>query len=536
MKRSRKSGRVSWAPALNLCQVRLFLSEDCPSEVGGQVLDHLQKNVLRLLPISSSKDSNDLPPGFQGTRVLNPYIKELSNIHRVQWKCPPSFVVNYDWRVTVGEESQESEAQKLREMRVLEAVYPRPSSVPPSPAVSLDVEEEIYDDSLTPIIPLIPVEEEEAAEMPAALTEPLKNPTTSLSQALPSALLSSGIVNSSNCNTTALNPPANQNPELGRLPDPGTHPITSASAAVTAIMKSKEQGGCIDTDLLVKFFGGPKMVDKLISGNQTPPVTSRPVSSSRSPLCAKPAMVSAPSPANGISQHLPSEELPWSNPVGQIPITGPKPAVHFPSMAYNGSLHYQLSQAQTTTSRTSVHQDGVPATGLEVASPIPVPIQDPARASSAKTPQISYFTDNHPSPMFDLVNSTLVKQPKQPIGAPQAGMKTNLVKDVSYIKNLIKEHGTVKKEMKDRSLFHGGNHYYNHYRNPESTQNSRNRELKPKFQKPCMYFKTPKGCRNGSDCHFQHDMSFQFQAGSGDPELQVAKRMRFSGEITAGRT
>ncbi|KAJ6288310.1 hypothetical protein OIU76_024322 [Salix suchowensis] len=133
--------------------------------------------------------------------------------------------------------------------------------------------------------------------------------------------------------------------------------------------------------------------------------------------------------------------------------------------------------------------------------------------------------------MFDLV-----KQPKQPISVPQAGMKTNLVKDVSYIKNLIKEHGTVKKEMKDRSLFHGGNHYYNHYRNPESTQNSRNRELKPKFQKPCMYFKTPKGCRNGSDCHFQHDMSFQLQAGSGDPELQVAKRMRFSGEITAGRT
>uniref|UniRef100_A0A6N2LKY4 Uncharacterized protein n=1 Tax=Salix viminalis TaxID=40686 RepID=A0A6N2LKY4_SALVM len=213
MKRSRKSGRVSWAPALNLCQVRLFLSEDCPSEVGGQVLDHLQKNVLRLLPISSSKDSNDLPPGFQGTRVLNPYIKELSNIHRVQWKCPPNFVVNYDWRVTARRRKPGVRGSKTEGNEI----YPRPSSVPPSPAVSLDVEEEIYDDSLTPIIPLIPVEEEEAAEMPAALTEPLKNPTTSLSQALPSALLSSGIVNSSNCNTTALNPPANQNPEPWKI-------------------------------------------------------------------------------------------------------------------------------------------------------------------------------------------------------------------------------------------------------------------------------------------------------------------------------
>lgn len=557
MKRSRKSNRVSWAPGLYLCQVRLFLSEDCPSEVGGQVRDLLQKNASRLLPISSSKDSNDLPPGFEGTHFLNPCIKELSCIPRVQWKCPPNFVVNYNWHVTDGEESQESEAQKLREMRVLEAVYPRPSSVPPSPAVSLDVEEENYDDSLTPIIPLIPVEEEEAAEMPPALTEPLKNPTTSLSPALPPVLLSSGILNSSKCNTPALNPPASQKPELGRLPDPGTHPITAASAAVTAIMKSKEQGGLIDTDLLVKIFRDPKMVDKLISGNQTPPVTSRPVSSSRSPLYAKPAMVSAPAPANGNLQHLPSEELPWSKPTGQIPIPCPKPAVHFPSMPYDGSLHHQLSQVQTTVTRTSMHQDAVPATGLGV----PVPIQEPGKVSAprppvghlfsasnsmqttpslvpteSKTPQISYFKDIHPNPMFDLVKSTLVKKPKQPISVPQAGKKTNLVKDVNYIKNLIKEHGTAKKEMKDRNLFYNGSHYYNHTQNPESIQNSKNRELKPKFQKPCMYFRTPKGCRNGSDCHFQHDMSFQFQTGSGDSKLQVAKRMKFSGEITAGRT
>jgi len=33
--------------------------------------------------------------------------------------------------VTAGEESQESQAQKLREMRALEAFYPRPSAVPP---------------------------------------------------------------------------------------------------------------------------------------------------------------------------------------------------------------------------------------------------------------------------------------------------------------------------------------------------------------------------------------------------------------------
>lgn len=35
-----------------------------------------------------------------------------------------------DWHVVAGEESQEARIQKLRELNVLEAVYPRPSAVP----------------------------------------------------------------------------------------------------------------------------------------------------------------------------------------------------------------------------------------------------------------------------------------------------------------------------------------------------------------------------------------------------------------------
>lgn len=38
--------------------------------------------------------------------------------------------VNPTWRVAVGEESTEVEDQPQREMRVLEAIYPRISSIP----------------------------------------------------------------------------------------------------------------------------------------------------------------------------------------------------------------------------------------------------------------------------------------------------------------------------------------------------------------------------------------------------------------------
>lgn len=50
--------------------------------------------------------------------------------------CIPSplvlqFVVNSEWQVVAGEESKETEAQNQREMRVLEAIYPRLSAIPP---------------------------------------------------------------------------------------------------------------------------------------------------------------------------------------------------------------------------------------------------------------------------------------------------------------------------------------------------------------------------------------------------------------------
>lgn len=39
--------------------------------------------------------------------------------------------MNPNWRVGAGEESEEVESQKFREMRLLEAVYPRASAIPP---------------------------------------------------------------------------------------------------------------------------------------------------------------------------------------------------------------------------------------------------------------------------------------------------------------------------------------------------------------------------------------------------------------------
>lgn len=39
-------------------------------------------------------------------------------------------VLNLAWQVVAGEESKEVESENQRELRVLEAVYPRPSAIP----------------------------------------------------------------------------------------------------------------------------------------------------------------------------------------------------------------------------------------------------------------------------------------------------------------------------------------------------------------------------------------------------------------------
>lgn len=39
--------------------------------------------------------------------------------------------MDYEWHVAFGEESEEKVSQKHREMRVVEAVYPHLSAIPP---------------------------------------------------------------------------------------------------------------------------------------------------------------------------------------------------------------------------------------------------------------------------------------------------------------------------------------------------------------------------------------------------------------------
>lgn len=68
--------------------MKLFLADDCPSKIGAQVPDCLQKKTLGILQHSNHIESDDLPPGFEGSHYLNLLEEELSCNPMIEWKCP----------------------------------------------------------------------------------------------------------------------------------------------------------------------------------------------------------------------------------------------------------------------------------------------------------------------------------------------------------------------------------------------------------------------------------------------------------------
>lgn len=255
-KRKERSRRVTWAEDANLCQVKLFLPDECPSQVGVVSDNRLQLKTSHMMH-QNAVELDEVPPGFEANRFSNS-LKKILPVAQVKWSCPQNFVLNQNLQVAAGEESEERVVQPEREHRTLEAIYPRLSSIPPSPSVSMDVEERDYDDRLTPVVPIIPIEEEDAMD----LTDNVKLLATALK-----ASKSVGLFVSETSAQADFPPPARpcveSKPFLGTLAGVGADAAAAASAAFTALTKAKELGSMVDTDLLISILSDPKMIELL---------------------------------------------------------------------------------------------------------------------------------------------------------------------------------------------------------------------------------------------------------------------------------
>ena len=294
----------------------------------------------------------------------------------------------------------------------------------------MDVEDSNYMDGQAPLIPITPIEDEDAAA--EALSDSLEPFDTSQSPELPPGILK----NSNSATSTQF--------ARGLTSD-----VAAASVALTNIVKSNEHGKLIDHELLNNILSNPEVIEKLVRD------------------------YGATNNSQYV-QNVGSSCAVFSNP--PIPINQGETAT--PS-----SIPFSATSSYT------------PSSGGQVA-----PVS----------------TQWHPRPA---ASSSITSSP---VEVPAA-------KDVNYYKSLIQQHGGEKQETLPYS---SKRQIHQPVTNYEPTYNQRAKVSKPKIMKPCIFFNSSRGCRNGANCAYQHDASFQ-PRGNTVPGIQSSKRMKMDHEISS---
>lgn len=436
-KKQRK--KLSWAPDLSLRQVRMFLSEDPPSQFryGGQ--DHLQAKSSWLWHATEMGSDDSLPPGFEIPPQATKKSKiDVSQIPLIKWKSPPKFQLNPEWLVVAGGESEEVAIQNQRLRGVLEAIYPRASSIPPDPAVLSGGETSLFDDFDVPLIPITAAEDEDASELSDSMvsvdTSSRLQPvdvSKSWPEVAPGMLPPDFRFPTEPVRLNSA-PPAQdfvhgERSAMGATPVGEPDVVAAASVAFTAIMRSNEAGSMVDPDLLIKIFSNPALVETLTSEYGAPKQL----------------------PLPGVTSSAPP-------PLSQIGITSlqPPPAPQ--------------------------------------SYPVPNVIRPPP--VNPQAPPAIQFNTGNPLP------------------------KALPMRDINYYKSLIQQHGEDRQEAAPaHNAMQFGNHSHRDYSKNlmpangldlASAHGSKQRDAKPKISKPCIYFNSPRGCRHGSNCSYQHDVAY----------------------------
>ncbi|XP_051142120.1 homeobox protein LUMINIDEPENDENS [Andrographis paniculata] len=102
------------------------------------------------------------PPATSTLNLEEPPWKRCKRI-QIPWMIPPEIKIRETWSVRNGEESKEFEVQKNRQRREREIIYRAVHEIPSDPREPWDREMD-YDDTLTPVIPIEQLPDDELAE------------------------------------------------------------------------------------------------------------------------------------------------------------------------------------------------------------------------------------------------------------------------------------------------------------------------------------------------------------------------------------
>ncbi|CAN4095437.1 unnamed protein product [Withania somnifera] len=484
MRGQEKSKRVTWASDVNLCQVKLFLSEDSPSQVGLAAQDHLQAKISLPLHAGVLVTDDNLPPGFEGAQAENLLKNKIAQIPVIKWSRPPPFALDVQWRVVAGEESNDMEVQKQREMRVLEAIYPRESSIPPNSSMVAG-EETLHNDQNTPVIPITSVEEEEVADPSFGTAKP-NNAVSSMAQVMQSGAHMSNTSAGNNLPFHGISSP-------GAVPGVESDALAQVQAALTAFMADNGQGNLIDRELLIKILSDPKIVGQFLTHQGVGTSShSVPVPSTQS--------MSAASNMPNLRPQASSITAPPQALVSRVD----------PSFVHSGRTDPPVQVSRTELVIPSVA--GAP--------------NGPFHSAPNRIGPVSSLRPHLP----ETISAPLLT-PAPTVSTPSSSMPAPVARDMNYYKSLIQQHGGERQETLPPQ-YKNNNRNNQQLGSVQESQNSYNsRESKPKIMKPCIYYNSSRGCRHGANCAYLHDAAPQQRVGS-MPEVQSSKRMKMDREIT----
>lgn len=565
-KQARVNKKVSWASEGDLCQVRLFAAEDAPAQSSIMLQDLLQAKKARFMHALNPVVPVDLPPGFGPSMSMGTKPVIAAIFPSVPWRVPEHFKLDPAWLVMAGGDSKEVFAQKQRENRTLEAVYPRPSAIPESPAEPSEVHLPFdSDDSNTLIIPVVPLEDDELPDVDEGLTPsdstyerlqesfsgqksvspppgfpsssthvksrnwfpeaPQDNnsfllATSTASAYGPPITISKNLVPP---NGTAVQTMNTFNGRIGSMALParttegGTEPdVAAATAAAYAALQQSNDATMIDRELLIKFLTNPSMLQSLSEKlAQNPPgnhgVNRRnPDSVDHNGMGAR---------GNGrvwnptVTEHAKSGQRHLETAVG----------ITDPHMRHG----YDRPPGFGAPSGANALGQAPPQPGQGYAHPGPLTIQ-------------SLPLPNMPPPTSVGYDQSIVSGSGRPISQ----------RDEQYYKDLISQHGKNEEDIWGAiGVPETGNSYPGGGRprasgldrekrlgsaerteRPERTdsrarwagredvdmaglsirqgdgdQANRSGQSRGKSRKACIYFSTSRGCRNGSSCAFLHE-------------------------------
>ncbi|KAF4383234.1 hypothetical protein F8388_009265 [Cannabis sativa] len=523
----------SWVPETHLCQI-IFESS----------------NEYELFNKVKSFNSKDSPTKISMTsqEKIEEKLLKPSYVSYIPWKFPPKVVLIPSWRVLNGEESEEIHHQNWRESRVLEAFYPRHSSIPTSSCVSAEVENEHYDDSQTPLIPSIPIEEEEEKEVSPSLATTTSSQVQSdqTSSTKPSFNLLNKILSDPQTiekfrqNGLAITTSSQVQCDQTSSTKPSFNLLNKILSDPQTIEKFRQNGLAITTssqvqcdqtsstkpsfNLLNKILSDPQTIEKFrqnglaittssqVQCDQTS--STKPSFNLLNKILSDPQTIKkfrqnglAITTSSQVQCDQTSSTKPSSNLLNKI-LTDPQTIEKLRQNGLATTTSSQVQCDQTSSTKPSfnllnkilsdpqtiekLRQNGLipPATTTTITAPVPAPAPSYVDVNSVSK---DLFTTTNPMPPM---------------------------KDLNYYRNLIRQHGCEKvDEHKEQS-------------DPKSKPLNNykpKRELRWKKLKPCIFYKTSKGCRNGDKCPYQHDDVPPTQwSVTKDLETHNAKRMRLN--------